>query len=110
MLPTTPERATHDYERNGTCDLFAALNMATGTVTTDIRSTHTSADFVAFLNKVNRNVPDGLDVHVILDNLSAHKAPMTAGCFGIAGSTSTSTTRSSKPGSSGQPRNHGNSR
>ena len=67
MLPTTPERATHDYERNGTCDLFAALNMATGTVITDIRSTHTSADFVAFLNKVNRDVPDGLDVHVILD-------------------------------------------
>jgi transposase len=76
MLPTTPERATHDYERNGTCDLFAALNMATGTVITDIRSTHTSADFVAFLNKVNRNVPDGLEVHVILDNLSAHKTPM----------------------------------
>ena len=76
MLPTTPERATHDYERNGTCDLFAALNMATGTVITDIRSTHTSADFVAFLNKVNRNVPDGLDVHVILDNLSAHKTPL----------------------------------
>jgi transposase len=76
MLPTTPERATHDYERNGTCDLFAALNMATGTVITDIRSTHTSADFVAFLNKVNRNVPDGLEVHVILDNLSAHKTPL----------------------------------
>jgi len=67
MLPTTPERATHDYERNGTCDLFAALNMSTGTAITDIRSTHTSADFVAFLNRVNRNVPDGLDVHVILD-------------------------------------------
>ena len=67
MLPTTPERATHDYEHNGTCGLFAALNMATGTVKTDIRSTHTSADFVAFLNKVNRNVPDGLEVHVILD-------------------------------------------
>ena len=43
------------------------MNMATGTEITDIRSTHTSADFVAFLNKVNRNVPDGLDVHVILD-------------------------------------------
>ncbi len=37
MLPTTPQRATHDYERNGTCDLFAALNMATGSVITDIR-------------------------------------------------------------------------
>jgi hypothetical protein len=37
MLPTTPQRATHDYERNGTCDLFAALDVATGTVITDIR-------------------------------------------------------------------------
>jgi transposase len=75
MLPTTPQRATHDYERNGTCDLFAALEIATGKVITDIRSQHTSADFVAFLNKVNRNVPSELDVHVILDNLSAHKTP-----------------------------------
>ncbi len=76
MLPTTPQRATHDYERNGTCDLFAALDMATGTVITDIRSQHTSVDFVAFLNKINRNVPPELDVHIILDNLSAHKTPL----------------------------------
>src|SRR5215218_5783524 len=75
MLPTTPARATHDYERNGTCDLFAALEIATGKVITDIRPRHTSADFVAFLNKVNRTVPAELDVHVILDNLSAHKTP-----------------------------------
>lgn len=75
MLPTTPQRATHDYERNGTCDLFAALEIATGKVITDIRARHTSADFVAFLNKVDRNVPKDLDVHVILDNLSAHKTP-----------------------------------
>ncbi len=75
MLPTTPQRATHDYERNGTCDLFAALNVATGTVITDIRAHHTSADFIAFLNKVNRNVPAELDVHVILDNLATHKTP-----------------------------------
>ena len=75
MLPTTPARATHDYERNGTCDLFAALEIATGKVITDIRARHTSADFVAFLNKVDRNVPKDLDVHVILDNLSAHKTP-----------------------------------
>jgi transposase len=75
MLPTTPARATHDYERNGTCDLFAALDIASGTVITDIRSSHTSDDFIAFLNKVNRNVPPELDVHVVLDNLSAHKTP-----------------------------------
>jgi transposase len=75
MLPTTPARATHDYQRNGTCDLFAALEIATGRVITDIRARHTSADFVAFLNKVNRNVPAELAVHVILDNLAAHKTP-----------------------------------
>ena len=75
MLPTTPQRATHDYERNGTCDLFAALNMATGSVITDIRKSHNSADFIAFLNKVNRQVPKELAVHVILDNLSTHKTP-----------------------------------
>lgn len=75
MLPTTPARATHDYERNGTLDLFAALDIATGTVITDLRKTHTSDDFVAFLNKVNRNVPNDLDVHVILDNLQTHKTP-----------------------------------
>jgi len=75
MLPTTPQRATHDYVRNGTLDLFAALEIATGKVITDLRKSHTSADFVAFLNKINREVPAELDVHVILDNLSAHKTP-----------------------------------
>ena len=75
MLPTTPARATHDYERNGTCDLFAALDIAKGTVITDITSSHTSEDFRRFLNKINREVPDHLDVHVILDNLSTHKTP-----------------------------------
>jgi transposase len=75
MLPTTPARATHDYRRNGTVDLFAALEVATGKVITDIRAHHTSADFVAFLNKIDRQVPTDLDVHVILDNLSTHKTP-----------------------------------
>lgn len=76
MLPTTPQRRSHDYQRNGTIDLFAALDIATGTVITDLRKTHTSKDFVAFLNKVNRNVPAELDIHIILDNLSAHKTPL----------------------------------
>jgi transposase len=75
MLPTTPQRATHDYERNGTIDLFAALEVATGKVITQLRPSHTSAEFVVFLNKINREVPAGLDVHVVLDNLSTHKTP-----------------------------------
>ena len=75
MLPTSPQKATHDYARNGTCDLFAALEIATGKVITEIRAQHTSVDFIAFLNKINRNVPKNLEVHIILDNLSAHKTP-----------------------------------
>lgn len=75
MLPTTPAKATHDYQRNGTIDLFAALDIATGQVITDLRPTHNSDDFIKFLNKVNRNVPKDLDVHVVLDNLQTHKTP-----------------------------------
>ena len=75
MLPTTPQRATHDYERNGTVDLFAALDIARGTVISDIRTSHTQDDFIAFLNKINREVPAELDVHIIVDNLATHKTP-----------------------------------
>ncbi|HUG84448.1 MAG TPA: IS630 family transposase, partial [Euzebya sp.] len=75
MLPTTPQRASHDYKRHGTVDLFAALDIARGTVISDIRSSHTANDFIAFLNKINREVPDDLAVHVVLDNLSTHKTP-----------------------------------
>jgi transposase len=75
MLPGTPARATHDYLRHGTLDLFAALDVARGVVITDLRPSHTSDDFVRFLNKINREVPDNLDVHLVLDNLSTHKTP-----------------------------------
>jgi hypothetical protein len=50
--------------------LVETLEIATGKVITDIRTSHTSADLVAFLNKVNGQVPAELDVHVILDNPS----------------------------------------
>ena len=75
MLPTTPARATHDYVRHGTLDLFAALDVASGTVITDLRPGHSSDEFIKFLNKINRAVPDDLDVHIVLDNLQTHKTP-----------------------------------
>jgi len=77
-LPMVPGRAgtmTHDYKRNGTTDLFAALNIATGEVLTECRTRHTAADVLAFFKKIDRSVPRRLDIHVVLDNLSAHKAP-----------------------------------
>lgn len=70
-----PERQTHNYIRNGTLDLFAALNVATGDVIAKTKQQHRAEDFVDFLREIDRNVPADLEVHVILDNLSAHKAP-----------------------------------
>lgn len=75
MLPGTPARATHDYLRHGTLDLFAALDVARGTVISELRPSHTSDEFVRFLNRINREVPGDLDVHLVLDNLSTHKTP-----------------------------------
>lgn len=76
MLPMTPgevERRTCTYERNGTTTLFAALEIATGRVIGDTFRRHRSKEFCAFLNQVDRNVPDELDVHLVLDNLATHK-------------------------------------
>jgi transposase len=70
-----PERRTHNYIRNGTLDLFAALNVATGEVLARCKSRHRAADFVAFLREIDARVASGLEVHVVLDNLSAHRAP-----------------------------------
>ncbi len=80
-LPMKPGRArtmTHDSKRNGTTDLFAALNIATGEVLHRTRNRHASADVLAFFKWIDLHVPADLDVHVVLDNLSAHKAPPVA--------------------------------
>lgn len=69
VLPMTPgvaERRTHDYERNGTTDLFAALDVHSGRVIGECRSRHRSVDFCAFLDTVEAQVPAGLDVHLVL--------------------------------------------
>jgi transposase len=71
-----PERRTHNYIRNGTLDLFAALNVATGEVLARCQSRHRAADFVAFLREIDASVEPALAVHVVLDNLSAHRAPV----------------------------------
>jgi Transposase and inactivated derivatives len=77
-LPMRPGRAgtmTHDYKRHGTTDLFAALNIKTGEVITECRKQHTGADVLAFFKKIDRAVPRRLEIHVVLDNLSAHMGP-----------------------------------
>ncbi len=77
-LPMVPGRAgtmTHDYKRNGTTDLFAAMNIATGEVLTHCGKGHTAKDVLRFFKQIDASVPRGLAVHVVLDNLSANKAP-----------------------------------
>jgi transposase len=71
-----PERRTHNYLRHGTLDLFAALNVATGEVIARCKLKHRSVDFVAFLREIDEAVDADLQVHVIVDNLSAHKSPI----------------------------------
>ena len=71
----TPERHTHNYLRHGTLDLFAALNVATGEVVAKTKNRHRAKDFVSFLRELDARVDPKLQVHMILDNLSAHKAP-----------------------------------
>jgi transposase len=75
MLPGTPARATHDYERNGISSLFAALNLATGEVIGSLHNRHRAVEFLKFLKTIDREVPAHLDVHIVLDNASSHKTP-----------------------------------
>ncbi|MDF3143453.1 MULTISPECIES: IS630 family transposase [unclassified Streptomyces] len=76
MVPGTPERRSFDYVRHGTVDLFAALNTATGKVIGKLSAQHRAVDFRDFLDEIDRQTDPGLAVHVICDNLSAHKAPV----------------------------------
>ena len=75
MRPGQVERRTHDYKRNGITDLFAALNIATGQVVHHTRPQHRAVEFRRFLDTIDAAVPEGLDVHVVLDNSSTHKTP-----------------------------------
>jgi len=75
MRPGQVERRTHDYKRHGVTDLFAALNIATGQVLHQTRPQHRAVEFRRFLDAIDAAVPDGLAVHVVLDNASTHKTP-----------------------------------
>jgi transposase len=75
VLPTTPQRATHNSARHGTTNLYAALEMASGKVISQLTPRHCAIEFKQFLGRIDRAVPAGLDVHVICDNSSTHTTP-----------------------------------
>jgi putative transposase len=67
------EGVTHDYIRHGTTTLFAALDIASGTVLTQCKSRHRHQEFLTFLKHIDANVPEGLDIHLVVDNYATHK-------------------------------------
>ena len=79
VLPLSPGRAERhgfEYQRHGTLSLYAALDTATGRVHGKTAARHTSQDFVAFLKEVVGLCPADQQIHIILDNLSAHKTAL----------------------------------
>lgn len=74
LRPGLPERATHDYKRNGTASLFAALEIATGRVTDRTFQHHRHQEFLAFLKLVAKTYPRG-ELHIVLDNYGTHTHP-----------------------------------
>jgi transposase/transposase-like protein len=84
ILPLRPgqaERRTHDYKRHGTTSLFAALDVKAGTIVGKCMPRHRAAEFRRFLGMVEKNVPAGLDVHVVMDNASSHKTKLIRDWF-----------------------------
>src|SRR6266566_7959345 len=75
LLPGVPQRQSHDYVRNGTTNLYAALDVASGQVISEMTPRHRAEEFRRFLSLIDATVPAHLDVHVVLDNSSTHKTP-----------------------------------
>ncbi len=76
LRPGLPERQTHDYRRNGTTSLFAALDIATGEVIGRCYRRHRAVEFRKFLSVIDKAVPRDLDVHLVLDNYGTHKTAL----------------------------------
>ncbi len=73
LRPGIPARQTHDYKRNGTTTLFAALNVLDGTVISECMARHRHQEFIKFLKHIDANTPDHFDLHIITDNYATHK-------------------------------------
>lgn len=75
LRPGLPARQTHDYKRNGTTTLFAALSMLDGKVIGDCMPRHRHQEFIRFLKRIDVETPTDLDLHLIVDNYGTHKHP-----------------------------------
>jgi len=75
LRPGLPARQTHDYKRNGTTTLFAALSLLDGRVIGDCMPRHRHQEFIRFLKRIDAETPQELDLHLIVDNYGTHKHP-----------------------------------
>ena len=75
LRPGVPARQSHDYVRNGTTSLFAALDVATGKVIGSLHHRQRHQEFLRFLEKVDAAIPESLDIHLVMDNYGTHKMP-----------------------------------
>jgi transposase len=75
MMPGMCEKRTHDYLRHGTTSLFAAFNTADGSVISSLHRRHRTIEFKKFLQKIDSQVPEHLDIHLVCDNYGTHKTP-----------------------------------
>jgi transposase len=78
LTPGRPERQSHDYFRHGTTSLFAALDVATGRVIGSVKPRHRSRESLAFLRQIEREVPAGLPIHLVVDNYAPRKTAAVA--------------------------------
>ena len=75
MMPGVPERRTHSYVRHGTTSLFAALDVASGFVIGKCYKRHRAAEFLNLLKEIDAQIPEGLDIDIVMDNYATHKTP-----------------------------------
>ncbi len=84
-LPMKPGRCgtmTHDYKRNGTTTMFAAMNTLTGQIIAECMPKHRHQEWLKFLKRINRETPRNLDLHIICDNYGTHKHPVVQAWLG----------------------------
>ena len=73
LAPGVAARQSHDYERHGVTSLFAALDVASGVAISNCYRRHRHQEFLRFLNEIEASLPEGLDVHLVMDNYGTHK-------------------------------------
>jgi hypothetical protein len=78
MMPGEPERRTRSYVRHGTTTLFAALDVASGFIIGKCYKRHQTVEFLKFLEEIDDQVPEGLDIHIVMDNYPTHVLPEAA--------------------------------